>query len=127
MQDQINGHDLSEEEENAVRDIQRIQAREPVTVVEAVPETPPFEQEAHNLMLLSVDQLSQHWRNELQRASANATVMQEAVMQTCDRIKGELTRLHLLGALVRQEVKRGEDVCSHVDQQLEQMLEQRVA
>jgi len=129
MQDDqhLNGHDLSEEEENAARDIRRIQAREPLPVVEPVSPLPPFEQKSHTLLLESLDRLAQDWLTELASLRNNTQVVEQMVLQTCAKAKDDITKMHLLGAQVRQEVRRGEDVLHHIEEQLDQILEQRVA
>jgi hypothetical protein len=128
MDDQLsNGHDLSEEEENAARDIRRIQAREPVPVIEATPPAPPFQQQAHTLMLESVDRLAEQWITELSAVRNNTMVVEQMVLQTCAKTKDELTRLHLLGHQVMSEARRGEEVCSHLEEQLERLMQERAA
>jgi transcriptional regulator len=131
MPEYNNGHDAVELDELAGRDAARIQAREPIaqsiTVTEKVEGTNHSIQQAHDLMIKSADQMLQHWSKELARVRDNTKVVEQMMIEAVAKTKHIITEMHLLGAAVTAEVKRGEDVCDQLSKQLIQkiMSEQR--
>jgi hypothetical protein len=124
----MNGADvnitLSEEEEDAARDIkQRIAARDPVVDPLAMPDT-PFEQKAHTLLLESVDRIALQWVDQLRLVRKNTEAIEQQLMECTAKAKSDLTRMHLLGAQVAKEAQRGQEVCSHLARELEQLMDQ---
>ena len=128
----LNGIDLSEEEELAARDIKRIAARETAPASNAViekvaPALAPFEQQTHTLMMESIDRIAQQWLEQLKRVRDNTVVIEQLVISTAAKAKDDITRMHLLGAQVMKEAQRGEEVCLHMADGLDQIMEQRVS
>jgi hypothetical protein len=44
------------------------------------------------------------------------------VLTACTKAKADITRLHLLGGAVMQEAKRGEEVCSQLEEQIDRLM-----
>ena len=123
-------HDVTDEQELAMRDLERIANREPntqsIAVIEKVhPELAPFDQQAHDLMLKSIDRVADAWITELHAVVNNTKVVEQMVVQACARAKHDITRLHLLGGAVMQEARRGEEVCANLEKQIDQIMESR--
>jgi hypothetical protein len=119
------GQDIAEIEELAARDLERIANRDTksIAVLEAVhPELPPFDQQAHELMLKSIDRVANAWVTELQAVRNNTQVVEQMVLTACTKAKADITRLHLLGGAVMQEAKRGEEVCSQLEEQIDRLM-----
>jgi hypothetical protein len=86
------------------------------------PELPPFDQQAHELMLKSIDRVANAWVTELQAVRNNTQVVEQMVLTACTKAKADITRLHLLGGAVMQEAKRGEEVCSQLEEQIDRLM-----
>ena len=88
---QMNGHDHDAVSKIDVeRDIKTMVAQLPIaaSVVERVKDDgkPPFEQKSHDLMLASVDKITQQWTDELWRVRENTTSMEEMVNEQAAKL-----------------------------------------
>jgi hypothetical protein len=135
MTDIINGieavDELDELEELAARDIQRAANRlppppSPVADERPPPSSEPFDQQAHDLLLKSIDQVASDWVAELDHVRKNSEAVEQLVMQRAAKVKADITALYLLGHAALAEAKRGDDVNVKLAGELEKLAEQRV-
>ena len=124
MTDVSNGTNiLTEEAENALRDLQRIAAREPAQrVIERVGGDLTFEQQNHTLLTEMLDKIAQSWVEQLKRIRNNTEQLESLVMQTCGKAQNDINELHILGITVMQEAKRGEETCAVLTKQLDKII-----
>lgn len=128
MDDKINGHEAITVDE-VIADIKQLSARlthpKQLTVIEAVPVAPgiaPFEQKSHSLLIESIDRIAQDWIKELKHVRDNTLAIEQLVLEAATKAKDDVTRMHLLGAQVLQEAQRGQDICSQLHRQLDQIM-----
>ncbi|MBT1509488.1 hypothetical protein KIP88_03140 [Bradyrhizobium sp. SRL28] len=125
---QSNGHAVHFQpasEEALVNDIKEMAAkiRQPLTVLEKVRDPDAsFEQKSHTLMLESVDKITSAWVDELVSLRDNSKVIEEMVKEQADKVKGEMTRLHLLGVQAMREAQRGHEVLQNLGNELDAMM-----
>jgi hypothetical protein len=128
MMTQLNGqaHDLNQPEtiSDTIEDIRALASKIPTTVVERVPNngTVPFDQKTHDLMIESVDRITTQWIDELVALRKNSEVIEQMVIEQATKVKGELTKLHLLGAQAMREAQRGHDVLQRLGDELDAMM-----
>lgn len=136
--DLINGRDQDADEQElehlAARDTKRIAERElynqqtdarATSVIESTGNKAPPSQSSHDLMLKSVDHIAEQWVGQLKQVRANTEAIEQMVLTAVSRAKHDLTQLHLLGAAVQAEAKRGEEVCSSLAGKIEQLMQER--
>jgi hypothetical protein len=135
MTDIINGieavDDLDELEELAARGIQRAAnllppPPSPVADERPPPSIDPFDQQAHDMLLRSIDQVASDWVAELDHVRKNSEAVEQLVMQRAAKVKADITALYLLGHAALAEAKRGDDVNAKLTGELEKLAEQRV-
>lgn len=126
---QQNGHDtdaLAGLEASVADDIKEMAAKiqQPLTVMEKAgdPEA-SFEQKSHTLMLESVDKITQSWVDEMIALRDNSKVIEQMVVEQASKVKGELTKLHLLGVQAMREAQRGHEVLQHLGEEISMMAE----
>ena len=122
-------NDLDELEQMAVRDTQRIAARQPsIQVQESLPSSAlPFDQKAHDLLLKSIDQVASDWVGELEHVRTNAAAVEQLVLQRAAKVKADITQLYVLGNVALAEAKRGEGVNAKLAVELEKLAEDQGA
>jgi hypothetical protein len=121
----INGipaNELKELVELAARDIQR--AASPVDE-RPPPSATPFDQQAHDLLLKSIDQVASDWVGELEHVRKNSQVVEQLVMERAAKVKSDITALYLLGNAALAEAKRGDDVNAKLAGELDKLAEAR--
>jgi hypothetical protein len=112
--------------EQAARDIQRLVAQMPASApVQEVspPSANPFDQESHDLLLKSIDQVASDWVAELAHVRQNSEQIEQLVLQRTAKVKGDITALYLLGNAALSEAKRGDDVNAKLARELEKLTE----
>jgi hypothetical protein len=126
---QTNGHDHDITAKTAtlddtIADIKSLAQQIPNTVVERVPENGrlPFDQRTHDLMIESVDRITTQWIDELVALRKNSEIIEQMVIEQATKVKGELTKLHLLGAQAMREAQRGHDVLQRLGEELDAMM-----
>jgi hypothetical protein len=128
MTDPINGIPVVNElEELAARDIRREANRlpPPSPVNERPPPSAiPFDQQAHDLLLQSIDQVAADWVGELEHVRKNSEAVEQLVLQRASKVKSDITALYLLGNAALAEAKRGDDVNERLADELEKLSEQ---
>ena len=129
---ETNGHDttataLSNTEDEVINDIRELaQKIQQPTVLERVRDPDAsFEQKSHTLMLESVDKITQAWVDELIALRDNSKVIEEMVKEQADKVKSEMTRLHLLGVQAMREAQRGHEVLQNLGNELDAMMTER--
>jgi len=128
---QSNGHEVHFKpatEEALIDDIKEMASkiRQPLTVLEKVRDPDAsFEQKSHTLMLESVDKITQAWVDELIALRDNSKVIEEMVKEQADKVKSEMTRLHLLGVQAMREAQRGHEVLQNLGNELDAMMTER--
>ncbi len=123
-------NDLDELEQMAVRDIQRIAAREhpSIQVQELLPPSAlPFDQKAHDLMIRGIDQVATDWVGELEHARENSKKVEQLVLERAAKVKADITALYLLGSAALAEAKRGDGVNERLSAELDRLAEDRRA
>ena len=85
-----------------------------------------FEQQAHTLMLESVDRITQQWVAELGHVRANMDTIEQMVIAQAAKVKDEITKLHLLGVSAMKEAQRGHEVAHTLAAELETMMASEV-
>jgi len=91
-------------------------------VIERVDDETGFEQKSHDLMLASVDKITQAWIEELVSLRDNSKVIEQMVVEQAAKVKTEMTRLHLLGVQAMREAQRGQEVVQQLGRELDAMM-----
>lgn len=132
MDRKINGHGETprQTQEEVIADIKQMAAQmadpKQLTVIEAVaPGIAPFEQQAHSLLIESIDRIAQNWIAELRHVRDNTAAIEQLVIEATTKAKDDITRMHLLGAQVMKEAQRGQDVCSQLHRELDEIMGSR--
>lgn len=114
--------DIAELAELASRDARRLSSRS-ISVIEKVNEhLPPFEQKSHDLLLKSIDQVADHWIEQLEQLRDNTKAIERMVLEVCAKAKDDVTRLHLAGAGVVREVNRGQGICQNIADEVDRIM-----
>ncbi|WP_166294372.1 hypothetical protein [Bradyrhizobium sp. 2S1] len=131
---EMNGvqHDPSEETAELMqRDLERLAARadEPsIRVQELVKaKIQPFDQQSHDQMIKSVDQLATDWVSQLEHSRQNNKAVEQLVLERAAKLRHDITVLHVLGAAARAEAARGDEVNSKLAQEIDKLGEDRAA
>jgi hypothetical protein len=114
---------LNEHQELAARNAERIAARES-GLESASPTTEPFGQQAYDLLLQSIDQVSHNWIEELAHVRKNSEAVEALVLQRAAKVKGDITALYLLGNAAMLEARRGDEVNAKLAIELEKLAEE---
>jgi hypothetical protein len=137
----------SEAEELAVRDIKRLQDREPDPLVDGIAGIVrraedraatrsvltmaevgvPFSQREHDLLLESVDQVASDWVNQLRDDRKSSEELEQTVLQRVAKVKTDLTQLFLLGNAVLNKVKRDTEFKAKVFSEIDKLAEEHTA
>jgi hypothetical protein len=121
----LNGHRFDENDATSVADEIRAMAAQikSATVSERVNDgSEPFEQKSHDLMLASVDKITQAWVDEMVALRENSKHIEQMVLEQAAKVKAEMTRLHLLGVQAMRETQRGHEVLQHLGDELDSMI-----
>jgi Mg2+ and Co2+ transporter CorA len=109
--------------EDTVNDIRELASQiHSRAVIERVDDGEPFEQKSHDLMLASVDKITQAWVDELVSLRENSKTIEQMVIEQAAKVKAEMTRLHLLGVQAMREAQRGHEVLQHLGTELDSMM-----
>jgi len=82
----------------------------------------PFEQKSHDLLLASIDQVAQHFVEQLEQLRANTRSVEQMVLEACAKARDDVTRLHLAGAGVMRFVEHGNAVCQSIADEVDQIM-----
>ena len=112
----------------AARNKQRIDVltASPQVLEHPAPSSKPFDQEAHNLLLQSIDQVAADWVSELSHVRHNAEQVEALVLQRATKVKADITALYLLGHAALAEAKRGDEVNAKLADEPDRLAESRV-
>ena len=100
--------EMQNEMDMAIRDIKRLAAN--TARQRNVERAPPFAQNDHDALLDVLDAVASDWVGQLQEVRRNAERIEHLVIERVGKIKADVTQLFVLGAAVRSEAQRGEDV-----------------
>lgn len=129
----MNGSDdnmLTEEQENELRDLARLAAREPapesIRVIEKSDDDgkPSFEQTSHDLLVRGVEKIANQWVGELQRVRDNTKVIEQLIQDNVTAVTNAITKLHLLGKQAMIEAERGHQVNDQLATELDRMMQE---
>ena len=90
------------------------------------PSTAPFDQQAHDLLLHSIDQVAADWVSELEHVRLNSKQVEQLVLERAANVKSDITALYLLGTAALAEAKRGDEVNAKLAGELDKLAEARV-
>ena len=83
-----------------------------VDLIEAVrPDIAPFEDQVHTLMLDSVSKIADQWIEQLKVLRENTVALENHILASVAKTKGDISALHELGTQVAAEARRGQEVC----------------
>jgi hypothetical protein len=120
-----NGHAHSVEEiEDAIKGIEFATAMPlpRVTITEPV-KGKHFEQQAHDLLLESIDKVAHEWVDELQHIRSNSEQVEHMVLERIAKIKNDITQLYLLGNAAMVEAQRGDEINTKLSGELDKLRE----
>lgn len=114
---------VTDSEATAIEEIRTIAGQLQASVVERVIDNgAPFEQQAHSLMLESIDRITQQWVSELVHFRNNSDAMEAMVIAQAAKVKHEITKLHLLGVQAMKEAKRGHEVLAKLADEMQAVV-----
>jgi hypothetical protein len=114
---------VTDSEATAIEEIRSIAGQLQASVVERVIDNgAPFEQQAHSLMLESIDRITQQWVSELVHFRNNSDAMEAMVIAQAAKVKHEITKLHLLGVQAMKEAKRGHEVLAKLADEMQAVV-----
>ena len=87
------------------------------------PSVTPFDQEAHDLLQKSIDQVATDWAVELQRHRKNNEQVEQMVLKRATKVKSDITALYLLGAAAMAEAKRCDEFNAKLADELDRLAE----
>jgi hypothetical protein len=87
------------------------------------PSTSPFNQQHHDLLLKSIDQVASDWVRELEHVRHNSEQVEQLMLERAAKVKSDLTMLFLLGNAVRAEAQRGDEVNAKLASELTKLSE----
>lgn len=90
------------------------------------PSLDPFDQEAHDLLLKSIDQITTDWINQLEHVRQNSKTVEQMVLERAAKVRSDITALYLLGAAAQAEAKRGNEVNARLTDELDKLMEEHV-
>jgi hypothetical protein len=101
-------------------------AREPAIQVHepTPPSLEPFDQQAHDLLLKSIDQVATDWINQLEHVRQNSKAVEQLVLERAAKVRADITALYLLGAAAQAEAKRGNEVNARLTDELDKLMEE---
>lgn len=99
----------------------------PPTLDKVKAHLPPFEQKSHDLLLASIDQVAQHFVEQLEQLRVNTRSVEQMVLEACAKARDDVTRLHLAGVGVTREVERGNGVCERIADEVDKIMGQEAA
>jgi len=100
--------EMQNEMDMAIRDIKRLAAN--TARQRNVERAAPFAQNDHDALHDVLDAVASDWVGQLQEVRRNAERIEHLVIERVGKIKADVTQLFVLGAAVRSEAQRGEDV-----------------
>jgi hypothetical protein len=115
----MNGHPTDLDQ--VIAEIKNLAAASPrVQKIEA-PSQAPFGQQAHDLLLRSIDQVASDWVHQLARVRENSERVEEIVLQRVSAVKAQITALYVLGGAAMAEAQRGDDVNHKLASELDKL------
>ena len=120
---QTNGHDLIKAD--TIEDIAIASQANSAAVAARVSSTTAFEHHAHELMIGSVDKITQEWVDEMTSLRKNSEAIEQMVIEQATKVKSELTKLHLLGVQAMRESQRGHELLQHLGDEIDAMMNAR--
>ena len=100
--------EMQNEMDMAIRDVKRLAAN--TARQRNVERAAPFAQNDHDALHDVLDAVASDWVGQLQEVRRNAERIEHLVIERVGKIKADVTQLFVLGAAVRSEARRGEDV-----------------
>ncbi|KYK50095.1 hypothetical protein A1D31_22555 [Bradyrhizobium liaoningense] len=122
----INGQQSYPEVAAELLELAARNARQPsIRVRESTqPSLEPFDQEAHDLLLKSIDQVATDWIEQLENVRQNSKAVEQLVLERAAKVRADITALYLLGAAAQAEAKRGNEVNARLTDELDKLMEQ---
>ena len=115
----MNGHPTDLDQ--VIAEIKSLAASSPrVHEIEA-PSQVPFGQQAHDLLLRSIDRVASDWVHQLARFRENSERVEEIVLQRVSAVKAQITALYVLGGAAMAEAQRGDDVNHKLASELDKL------
>jgi hypothetical protein len=87
------------------------------------PSLEPFDQQAHDLLLKSIDQVATDWINQLEHVRQNSKAVEQLVLKRAAKVRADITALYLLGSAAQAEAKRGNEVNARLTDELDKLME----
>jgi hypothetical protein len=129
MTDLMNGYRHPTDLEQVIADIKQLAVSShtsPSPRVEefGTPSQTPFEQQAHDLLLRSIDQVATDWVQQLTHVRENSERVEQLVLQRVSAVKAQITALYVLGNAAMSEARRGDDVNEKLATELDKLTVQ---
>ena len=94
-----------------------------ITAHEPVSSITPFDQQAHDLLLKSIDQVATDWVGELTHIRKNSEEVEKLVLKRASKVKSDITALYLLGSAAMAEARRGDEINTQLANELDRLAE----
>ncbi len=122
----INGQQSYPEVAAELLELAARNAREPsIQVQESTPPSlEPFDQQAHDLLLKSIDQVATDWIKQLEHVRQNSKSVEQLVLERAAKVRADITALYLLGAAAQAEAKRGNEVNARLTDELDKLIDE---
>ena len=126
MTDLMNGYCHPTDLEQVIADIKQLAASSHTAPSLRVqkPSQTPFEQQAHDLLLRSIDQVATDWVQQLTHVRENSERVEQLVLQRVSAVKAQITALYVLGNAAMSEARRGDDVNEKLATELDKLTVQ---
>ena len=93
-----------------------------IALIEAVkPDIAPMETQVHSLLLESVGKIADQWIEQLVLLRENTVALENQILASVAKTKGDISKLHELGLKVAAEARRGQEVCRQMSDSIEKI------
>ena len=116
----MNGHPTDLDQ--VIAEIKSLAATSPRVREIETPSRTPFEQQAHDLLLRSIEKVASDWVHQLTRVRENSERVEELVLRRVSAVKAHITALYVLGNAAMAEAQRSDSVNEKLASELDRLI-----